>query len=67
MSLSELLGNVGPFGGAVMLCLSLLSLFSVAVIFDKQRRYRQASRQSNAYRPLYEKSLRTIEKTLGPL
>jgi len=61
MSLSELLGNVGPFGGAVMLCLAFLSLFSVAVIFDKQRRYRQASRQSNAYRPLYEKSLRAGE------
>ena len=61
MSLSELLGNVGPFGGAVMLCLAFLSLFSVAVIFDKQRRYRQASRQSQAYRPLYEKSLRAGE------
>jgi len=61
MSLSELLGNVGLFGGLVMCCLALLSIFSVGVIFDKQRRYRQASRQSQTYRPLYEKALRAGE------
>ena len=36
MSLSELLGNVGPFGAAVMLCLAALSIYSIAMIVDKQ-------------------------------
>ena len=58
MSLSELLGNVGLFGGAVMLCLAILSIFSVGVILDKQRRFRQASRQSLKFRPVFEKSIR---------
>ena len=29
MTFTELLGHVGLFGGAVMLCLALLSVFSV--------------------------------------
>jgi biopolymer transport protein ExbB/biopolymer transport protein TolQ len=61
MSFSELLGNVGLFGLAVMVCLVMLSFFSVAVIFDKHRRFRQASRQSEAFKPLYGKSLRAGE------
>ena len=40
MSLTELLGHVGLFGGAVMVCLALLSVFSVSMIVDKQRRFR---------------------------
>src|SRR5262245_4539652 len=61
MSLSELLGNVGPFGGAVMLCLALLSIFSVGVILDKQRRFRQSSRQSVKFRPVFGKTIRAGE------
>jgi biopolymer transport protein ExbB len=61
MSLSELLGNVGMFGAAVMVCLALLSIFSVGVIFDKQRRFRLASRQSDTFRPAFGKSLRAGE------
>jgi hypothetical protein len=45
MSFTELLGNVGFFGAAVMLCLVALSFFSVALIVDKHRRFRLASRQ----------------------
>ena len=51
MTLRELLGHVGVFGGAVMLCLAVLSFFSLAVIVEKQRRFRAASRQSQALNP----------------
>jgi len=57
MSLSELLGNVGVFGGAVMCCLALLSIFSVGMIVDKHRRFRTAMRQSEAFRPVFGKFL----------
>ena len=50
MSLSELLGNVGLFGGAVMCCLALLSIFSVGMIVDKHRRFRSAARQSQQFK-----------------
>src|SRR5262245_43286006 len=61
MSLTELLGNVGLFGLAVMVCLAVLSIFSVGVILDKHRRFRQASRQSQVFRPEFGKSLRAGE------
>ena len=57
MSLSELLGNVGVFGGAVMLCLVALSLYSVSLIADKHRRFRQALRQSQKFKPEFQKFL----------
>ena len=57
MTLSELLGNVGLFGGAVMACLALLSLFSVGMIVDKYRRYRTAARQSEMFKPVFKKFL----------
>jgi biopolymer transport protein ExbB/biopolymer transport protein TolQ len=57
MSFTELLGNVGYFGGAVMLCLALLSLVSVGVILDKHRRFRLASRQSQDFKPAFKKFL----------
>src|SRR5262249_15482481 len=55
MTFTELLGNVGLFGGAVMLCLVVLSLFSVGMIVDKHRRFRTASRQSDAFKPVFKK------------
>ena len=57
MSFTELLGNVGLFGGAVMVCLALLSIFSVGVIVDKHRRFRLASRQSQMFKPEFRKFL----------
>jgi biopolymer transport protein ExbB/biopolymer transport protein TolQ len=51
MSLSELLGHVGLIGGAVMVCLALLSIFSVGMIVDKHRRFRLAARQSQMFKP----------------
>jgi biopolymer transport protein ExbB/TolQ len=58
MSFSELLGNVGSFGAAVMICLALLSIFSVGMILDKHRRFRMASRQSQAFKPVFNQGLR---------
>ena len=55
MSLTELLGHVGLFGGAVMVCLSLLSVFSVGMIVDKYRRFQAASRQSEMFKPAFKK------------
>jgi len=57
MSLTELLGHVGLFGGAVMVCLALLSIISVAMIVDKQRRFRSASRQSEEFKAEFKKFL----------
>ena len=57
MSLTELLGNVGLFGAAVMICLVALSVFSVAMIVDKHRRFRSASRQSQTFKAAFGKFL----------
>lgn len=57
MSLRELLANVGLFGGAVMACLAALSVFSLGVIFEKHRRFRMASRQSQMFKPVFKKFL----------
>src|SRR5207245_2639419 len=57
MSLTELLRHVGIFGGAVMVCLALLSVFSVGMIIDKHRRFGLASRQSEKFKPEFKKFL----------
>jgi biopolymer transport protein ExbB/TolQ len=57
MTLTELLGHVGLFGGAVMVCLALLSMFSVGMIIDKHRRFRAALRQSEMFKPEFKKFL----------
>jgi biopolymer transport protein ExbB/TolQ len=61
MNVTELLGNVGVFGGAVMGCLAILSVFSVGLIVDKHRRFRAAWRQSQAFKPLLKKLLHARE------
>jgi len=55
MSLTQLLNNVGFFGGAVMACLAVLSVFSVGLIWDKYRRFRTAWRESQAFKPAFKK------------
>jgi biopolymer transport protein ExbB/TolQ len=57
MTFKELLGNVGLFGGAVMCCLAALSVFSLAVIVEKHRRFRSASRQSQMFKPVFRNFL----------
>ena len=57
MTFTELLRNVGLFGAAVMCCLVALSVFSVAVIVDKQRRFRLAASQSEIFKPMFTKFL----------
>ena len=57
MSFTELLGNVGPFGAAVMCCLAILSILSVGMIVDKHRRFRSASRQSQKFKPVFGRFL----------
>ncbi len=61
MTFTELLGNVGMFGAAVMVCLAALSIYSVAMVLDKHRRYRTASRESLAFKPVFGKCLRAGE------
>jgi biopolymer transport protein ExbB/biopolymer transport protein TolQ len=55
MTFTELLKNVGVFGAAVICCLAALSIFSVAVMVDKYRRFRAATRESQAFKPLLSK------------
>ena len=57
MSLTELLRHVGIFGGAVIFCLALLSVFSVGMIIEKHRRFSSASGQSEKFRPEFKKFL----------
>jgi biopolymer transport protein ExbB/biopolymer transport protein TolQ len=57
MSFTELIGNVGPFGAAVMCCLAVLSILSVGMIIDKHRRFRGASRQSQKFKQVFGKFL----------
>ena len=58
MTFTELLGNVGMFGAAVMICLAALSLVSVSVIIDKYRRFSSASRQSEMFKSAFKKFMR---------
>lgn len=55
MTFTELLRNVGVFGAAVICCLAALSFFSVAVMVNKYRRFRAASRESETFKPLFAK------------
>ena len=55
MTFTELLRNIGLFGAAVVCCLGALSIFSVAVIVDKHRRFRLAARQSEIFKPMFTK------------
>jgi len=57
MTFTELIGNVGFFGAAVMLSLALLSIVSIGVIVDKHKRFRAASRQSQIFKPVFAKFL----------
>ena len=57
MTLTQLLENVGFFGGAVMACLALLSVFSVGLCWDKYRRFRTAVQESEAFKPAFKKFL----------
>ena len=57
MNFTELLRHVGIFGGAVIVSLALLSVFSVAMIIDKHRRFGLASRQSEKFKPEFKKFL----------
>ncbi len=57
MTFTELLRNVGLFGAAVIFCLAALSIFSVAVMVDKYRRFRAASRESQVFKAEYQKFL----------
>jgi len=57
MTFTELLRNVGLFGAAVICCLLALSVFSLAVIVGKYRRFRLASRQSQVFKPVFSKFL----------
>ena len=55
MSLTELLGSVGPFGLMIMGTLALLSIFTGGMIFDKHRRFRAAWRQTQEFKPVFGK------------
>ncbi len=57
MSFAELIGNVGTFGMSVMICLALLSVYSVGVMVDKQRRFSAAIKQSKSFKPAFAKYL----------
>ncbi len=57
MNFTELLRHVGIFGGAVIVSLALLSVFSVAMIIDKHRRFSSTTRESEKFKPEFKKFL----------
>ncbi len=57
MNFTELIGHVGIFGGAVIVSLALLSVFSVAMIIDKHRRFSSTTRESEKFKPEFKKFL----------
>jgi len=57
MSLTELLRHVGIFGGAVIVCLAALSVFSVGMIIEKHRRFSAAWGQSQKFKLEFKKFL----------
>jgi biopolymer transport protein ExbB/TolQ len=58
MTFTELIGHVGIFGGAVMVCLAVLSMFSVGMIVDKHLRFRSALSQTQVFKPVFGRFLK---------
>jgi biopolymer transport protein ExbB/TolQ len=58
MTFTELIGHVGIFGGAVMVCLAMLSMFSVGMIVDKHWRFRSALSQTQGFKPIFSRFLK---------
>jgi len=59
MNLEQMLGSIGFVGMCVMGCLVALSLYSVAVIFDKWRRFRAAANESGEFLSEFGRCLKT--------
>src|SRR5260370_25912343 len=57
MNFTELLRHVGIFGGAVIVSLALLSVFSVVMIIEKHRRFSSTFRESAKFKPEFKKFL----------
>jgi biopolymer transport protein ExbB len=58
MTFTELIGHVGLFGGAVMVCLAMLSMFSIGMIVDKHWRFRSALSETQAFKPVFARFLK---------
>jgi len=58
MNVVEMFGSMGFIGLSVVVCLVALSVYSVAVIFDKFRRFRAAARESHVFLPAFGRCLR---------
>lgn len=58
MNFSDMMGSIGFVGLSVMICLLGLSIYSVAVILDKYRRFRAATAQSVVFLPELGRCLR---------
>ena len=57
MNFTELLRHVGIFGGAVIVSLALLSVFSLGMIIEKHRRFSSTFRESVKFKPEFKKFL----------
>lgn len=57
MDFGKMFMEMGVVGWAVMVCLALLSVYSIALIVDKLRRFKTARAQSDAFVAEYEKHL----------
>src|SRR5258708_16466700 len=57
MNFTELMRQGGILGGGVIVSLALLSVFSVAMIIDKHRRFSSTTRESEKFKPEFKKFL----------
>src|SRR5258705_12740306 len=57
MNFTEVVRHVGRFGGAVIVSLALLSVFSVGMIIEKRRRVSSTFRESVKFKPEFKKFL----------
>lgn len=58
MNVAQMFGSMGIVGLGVVVCLLVLSLYSVTVILDRFRRFRAAASQSSAFLPVYDRFLK---------
>lgn len=57
MNFTELFSGIGFVGALVLGCLLALSIYSVSVMIDRYRRFRAASRESQAFLPEFGRCL----------
>jgi biopolymer transport protein ExbB/biopolymer transport protein TolQ len=57
----EIFGHIGPIGWGVIAVLGLMSIYSIAVMFERYLTFRAAARQSREFVPKVAEKLRAVQ------